>query len=98
MYIDQWEHATTQVWPALGDFDGEDFRGYLQLYMSTTRTRLIPASNPEDVPDTGLLNKDPSQHIAGGRQLAVCLTSSVHPYMFSTMCLYSVVCTYCRLT
>ena len=58
--------------------NGEDFRGYLQLYMSATRTRLIPASNPEDMPDTGLLNKDPSQHIAAGRQHAVRLTS-IHP-------------------
>ena len=46
--------------------------------MSATRTRLIPASDPEDMPDTNLLHRDPSQSIAGGRQHAVSLIS-IHP-------------------
>lgn len=75
-YVDQWQDATTDVWPFLGPFDADDFRGYLQLYLSATRTRLIPASDPEDMPDTGLLHRDPSQSIAGSRQHAVRASST----------------------
>ena len=73
-FVDQWEHATTQLWDVLGEFNEEDFRGYLQLYLSTTRTRLIRASDPEAMPYMDLQHRDPSQSIAGAWQHAVRLS------------------------
>ena len=71
-YIAEWANATANVWPADEPFLLHDFNLYLRTYRQSTRLRLVPTSQPDQLPPPSLTDMYPLEAIAGSRYYAVC--------------------------
>ena len=97
-YVEEWESATTRVWPTNEVFNLEEFNGYLRWYMTATRLRLFPASDPVEVPAPTDHDRYPSQSTLGSRHHAVRASSLSSLSSFYTLGRKSLVLLDCRLT